>query len=63
MTFEREERYIVVKRKHLTKQVEQELRLLLQDAEVKTIECLVIESDWPEYEPTWKAIESRCKAI
>lgn len=23
------------------------------------LECLVIESDWPEYEPTWGAIEAR----
>lgn len=25
----------------------------------KPLECVVVESDWPEYEPTWKAIESR----
>ena len=23
------------------------------------LECVVVESDWPEYEPTWKAIEAR----
>lgn len=23
------------------------------------LECVVVESDWPEYEPTWKAIEDR----
>jgi len=21
--------------------------------------CVVVESDWPEYEPTWRAIEDR----
>lgn len=25
----------------------------------KPLECVVIESDWPEYAPTWKAIEER----
>ena len=23
------------------------------------LECVVVESDWPEYEPTWAAIEKR----
>lgn len=23
------------------------------------LECVVVESDWPEYEPTWKAIKRR----
>jgi hypothetical protein len=23
------------------------------------LKCVVVESDWPEYEPTWKAIEER----
>jgi len=23
------------------------------------LECVVVESDWPEYEPTWQAIEAR----
>jgi hypothetical protein len=23
------------------------------------LDCVVVESDWPEYEPTWKAIEAR----
>lgn len=25
----------------------------------KSLECVVVESDWPEYEPTWQAIEQR----
>jgi len=24
--------------------------------------CVVVEADWPEYEPTWKAIEARMTA-
>lgn len=23
------------------------------------LECVVVEKDWPEFEPTWKAIERR----
>ncbi len=23
------------------------------------LQCVVVESDWPEYEPTWEAIKSR----
>ena len=26
------------------------------------LECVVVERDWPEYEPTWKAIEARVDA-
>lgn len=26
------------------------------------LETVVVESDWPEYEPTWKAIEERVSA-
>jgi hypothetical protein len=26
------------------------------------ISCVVVESDWPEFEPTWAAIEARMKA-
>jgi hypothetical protein len=27
------------------------------------LECLVIEPDWPEYEPTWRAIEARVTGV
>ena len=26
------------------------------------LECVIVESDWPEYEPTWKAIKERMSA-
>ena len=26
------------------------------------MDCVVVESDWPEYEPTWAAIERRVDA-
>ena len=25
------------------------------------LHCVVVEHDWPEYEPTWRAIEKRMK--
>ncbi|UAN48032.1 DUF550 domain-containing protein [Serratia sp. JSRIV001] len=27
------------------------------------LECVVVESDWPEYEPLWKAIEARVDGV
>ena len=27
------------------------------------LECVVVEADWPEYEPTWKAIEARVTGV
>lgn len=27
-----------------------------------SLECVVVEKDWPEYEPTWTAIEQRVAA-
>lgn len=62
--FHREDRYIVVKRSDLAK-VPVAYRSALVDplfhlqAHLPQRECLVIESDWPEYEPTWAAIQAR----
>jgi len=70
--FTREHRYVVFKRKDLLEAdlSEDELNTLLviadklvtcrRNAGKKPLQCLVVESDWPEYEPTWKAIEDRC---
>ncbi len=30
-----------------------------QDMEKQPLACVVVESDWPEYEPTWEAIKKR----
>lgn len=65
--FMREERYIVFKISDLGNSLKgDEIRRLAQEyAEYrqwlgkKPLECVVVESDWPEYEPTWKAIEAR----
>lgn len=26
------------------------------------LKCVVVESDWPEYEQVWKTLEERCNA-
>ncbi|HDS0956525.1 TPA: hypothetical protein QDZ28_000158 [Pseudomonas putida] len=63
-SFEREDRYIVIKRSDLAN-VPANYRSALVDpiypllAHLPSRECLVIESDWPEYEPAWAAIERR----
>ena len=57
--FKREERYIVIKRKNLTEKEEFAIRALLEGLDVGTVECVVVESDWPENEIVWKMIEAR----
>lgn len=57
--FQREERFIVIKRKHLNENQEQAIRATLRALSVGTVECVVVESDWPEYETVWKMIEAR----
>lgn len=62
--FVREDRYIVIKRSDLMK-VPVNYRSALVDPMLSLLshlprrECLVIESDWPEFEPAWSAIEAR----
>ena len=63
--FKREERFIVIKRKYLTAEsrfydsTEQELRVWLDKHCIPTSECVVVESDWPEYETVWSMIDAR----
>lgn len=55
--FEREERYIVIKRKHLDEPSEAALRCVMAGLDVDTVECVVVESDWPNYEHVWETVE------
>ena len=55
--FSGEERYIVVKREHLTTVMEGAILSQLAALEVPTLECVVVESDWPEYERVRGMIE------
>ena len=65
--FMREDRYIVFKTSDLGNSLKgDEIRRLALEYEEqrrlkgkKPLECVVVEKDWPEYEPTWKAIEAR----
>lgn len=65
--FKREDRYIVFKVSDLGNSLKgDEIRKLAEEyAEQRQLKgkeplkCVVVESDWPEYEPTWKAIEAR----
>ncbi|SDI55167.1 hypothetical protein [Pseudomonas panipatensis] len=63
--FKREARFIVIKRKHLSAEsrvhdsLEQELRVWLDKHLIPTSECVVVESDWPEYETVWAMIAAR----
>lgn len=70
----RENRYLVVKRKdicsYLTKAEESQLALLTEKVAKgrkldgkQDLNCVVVESDWPEFEPVWKMIENRVKAL
>ena len=59
LTIDREERYTVIKHKDLTADDRSDLDQLIQSRHIPTRECLVIESDWPEYEPAWRMIEAR----
>ena len=61
--FQREERYVVFKISKLdsnafvkAKQLEALNNSFFEDARV---ECVVVEKDWPEYEPVWQMIERR----
>ena len=74
MRFERENRYIVLKitdliSAGLTDDEDQALASILDKINLVregrgrgTLVCVVVESDWPEYEPTWKAIEDRVRS-
>jgi NTP pyrophosphatase (non-canonical NTP hydrolase) len=68
-TFQREDRYIVLKSKdiqHLSAANMQKLqdvcgriKIIRTERGKHDIECVVIESDWPEYEVAWALIEAR----
>ena len=69
-TFERQFRYTVLKNRDvhlgLNKSERTELEALCAKVDQyrasvgrPPLICVVVEADWPEYEPTWKAIEER----
>lgn len=71
--FKREERYIVAKLRDvdeaLTSGEKQLLQSLMQKVDVhrvnqgkRPLECVVVESDWPNYQSTWDSIEQAFQA-
>jgi hypothetical protein len=60
--FQREERYVVVKLKHMSPSQFKDYVDFLTFNQIPTVECAVVESDWPEYEPVWKMIQERVEA-
>lgn len=60
--FQREERYVVIKVSKMHPHPAfraKHLNALKREHEDALIDCVVVERDWPEYEPTWAAIEAR----
>lgn len=60
--FEWEDRYVVIKRKHLNEDQARKLYELLDAFDLPPIEAVVVESDWPEYWPTRDMIKARVEA-
>jgi len=69
----REQRYIVMKVADITSALDEKDKVQLgiiaarvdahrENRGALPLECVVVERDWPEYEPTWKAIEARVDA-
>lgn len=70
MTFQREERYTVLKITDVGQALdadecealihyEQKVAAWRENNGKRPLVAVVVESDWPEYEPTWAAIEQR----
>ena len=57
----REVRYIVIKLRDIDQNTQRQLRNFMEDIEIPSRDCVVVESDWPEYEPVWKMIEDRVR--
>ena len=57
--FKRENRYIVIKRSHVHPMKEATLRQEMYELGISTVDCVVVEHDWPEYEPVWQMLENR----
>ncbi|HWG89147.1 MAG TPA: hypothetical protein VN679_15285 [Candidatus Acidoferrales bacterium] len=66
MSFERENRYFVFKRSDHTPEAIATLEYLAKTRDhirdmmgKQPLECVVVESDWPEYETVWDMIQGR----
>lgn len=57
--FAREERYIVIKRSHHSAEQLDQLGDAMFLSGIGQVRAVVVEADWPEYEPVWQMIEAR----
>ncbi len=57
--FKREERYVILKISHMDQTQKDILPRLLEINGYIPVAGVVVEPDWPEYEPTWAAIQKR----
>lgn len=57
--FEREERYAVIKYKKLSDQQWTLVPAMIDNFKGSMVECVVVESDWPEYNFVWLMLEHR----
>lgn len=55
--FKRERIYFILKTKHLNEEQCQKLTGIADSINHPPLECVVVESDLPNYEDTWKAVE------
>ncbi len=55
--FRREERYVVLKLKHMSDQDETALRELIQFRELPQVEGVVIESKWDNHAEAWESVQ------
>ena len=60
--FKREERYVILKISHMDQTQKEILPRLLEVNGYKPVAGVVVEADWPEYEPTWDAIKKRMES-
>lgn len=56
-----EVRYVVIKLRDLDMDKFMKLDQFISDNEIPTVDCVVVEEDWPEYRPTVDAILARSK--
>ena len=62
--FEREDRYIVIKRKNLSEDQAAAIDQTLEMYDIAQVpKAVVVEGDWPEYEPVWRMIEARVSGL
>lgn len=61
--FKREVRYTVIKHIQLTDSQMQHLKDCIFGEGIPTVDAVVIESGWPEYEPVWEMLKRRAARI